>query len=120
MRLLPFVLLVAVSSVQAPSGAEVQCLAPDVRVTLSGFVVGGLFPGPPEYASVAEGDEAYRAGFLYVDAPICLTDGNAPTTMVQLVCADADLPEGEVVSVTGTLFSAHTGYHRSPVLLACD
>lgn len=120
MRSLPFALLAALASIEMPHAAEVQCLPLDAHVTLSGFIVEGRFPGPPNYESIANGDADLVASFLQIPDALCLSDYEVPTTLIQLACADADLPEGEVVSVRGSLFSAHTGYHRSPVLLACD
>ena len=106
---------------------ESACAGWSLPVPLKGFLVEGVFPGPPEFASLAEGDAAYTAQFLYLSQPICVvadpvmgTPALTDVDMVQLACADTPLVPGQEVSVTGTLFAPHSGYHRAQVLLACE
>ncbi|MFD1251281.1 hypothetical protein DEVEQU_01936 [Devosia equisanguinis] len=103
----------------APTQGQEQCLAADAPATLTGFLVTGIFPGPPEFGSVQKGDAPYEAQFLYMLEPVC-TGAVGPLQIVQLACADTPLAAGEAIAVSGTLFEAHTGYHRAPLLLACD
>ena len=95
-------------------------------VELSGYMVEGVFPGPPEFSSVSKGDETYTAQFLYLSQPICVVadpaldvPAAASVDMVQLACPDTAIPSGEEVTVIGTLFAPHSGYHRAHVLIAC-
>ncbi len=96
--------------------------------SLSGFLVSGAFPGPPEFTSIAGGDEPLSALLLYLDQPICIdrSDAGDPmiaaTELVQLACTKGQLAgrsEGESITLRGELYPAHTGYHRTPALLAC-
>lgn len=104
-----------------------DCLSWDKPVELTGFLLDGVFPGPPEYESVAHGDAALHARLLYLDEPVCVSGANGEdaepieaTELVQITCQIADDKLGQSVSIKGTLFPAHTGYHRTPALLDCN
>jgi hypothetical protein len=110
----------------APPAFAKSCLAWDAEVTLRGFEIAGVFPGPPEYESVGEGDAALSARLLYLDDPVCIAGetefsdvDRLETELVQLACPALPERAGERVEITGTLFAAHTGYHVTPALLAC-
>lgn len=100
------------------------------HIELTGIVVEGLYPGPPEFKSVPRGDAAIDALMLHLEMPICVNgseeleaDPLAFTELVQLACDYKQItkfPRGEWTSVAGTLFSAHTAYHVTPALLQCD
>lgn len=107
--------------------AQAGCLSADTEVTLEGRVLEGLFAGPPEFTSVARGDEPHMAQFLYLSEPICVAadadlemEAVAAVELMQLACDRTPLPMGEFVEVTGRLFPAHTGYHHTRVLLQCN
>lgn len=100
-------------------------------VELSGIPVTGVYPGPPDYESVAQGDERYSALMLHLRMPICINAGEnaemepdiGEIVLIQLACTKKDrgaISEGEVNSVTGTLFPAHTGYHVTQAVLRCS
>ena len=108
-----------------------QCLEYGPTVSLTGTLRSQVFPGPPNYESIKRGDGKETAIILTLAAPVCTT-GNDPQGIdvpesairdVQLVVIkDAHWPAvhrlmGKRAIVTGTLFHAHTGHHRTKVLL---
>jgi hypothetical protein len=125
------IVLGAVALLAVPMSAQAQeCRQWGQQTELSGILVQGVFPGPPEFTSVADGDAANDALLLYLESPICV-DGSddlevepvGSTELVQLACSSdqiAGLKSGEQISVSGKLMSAHTGYHVTPALLACE
>lgn len=129
-RLAPIALVTAIGLVAAvaPAFAEQpECLNWTDPVALSGFVVEGVFPGPPEFTSVAAGDAPFTASFIALTSPICMvadpamdTPAQAGIELVQLACPDAPIVPGQSVTLNGTLFAPHTGYHRARALLACS
>ncbi|MBE7731513.1 hypothetical protein [Devosia faecipullorum] len=116
-------------------GTNVPVLAQDCAewgqdIELTGIVVEGLYPGPPEFESVAGGDAAIDTLMLHLETPICVngsdeleTDALDFSELVQLACDYKQItkfPRGEWINVSGRLFSAHTAYHVTPALLQCD
>lgn len=103
------------------------------RVTLTGVVWTAVFPGPPNYEDVKQGDDAERCFFIRLLAPITVRGNpesalNAETesNLLDLAIgmdktADGLLLENavsNVVVVTGTLFHQQTAHHRSEVLIS--
>jgi len=99
-------------------------------VTLTGTLSSHVFPGPPNYESIKRGDQKERAIILTIASPICVNGGDDAVDEpeynirdLQLVItkpADWKTVErrlGKRVSVVGTLFHAHTGHHRTKVLI---
>jgi hypothetical protein len=97
---------------------------------LEGKLVLRDFPGPPNYESVASGDTLERQWILELTSPMCvdadsMSDLNAAPQKdvheVQLVLSGTSPSltghRNRVVLISGTLFTAHTGHHRTPVLL---
>jgi len=114
---------VGVLLAQAASGA---CLNYEPQlVTVAGTVVVKVFPGPPNYESVAAGDAPERTYILQLAEPICVSGQdllkNGPVAdlrELQLVLpADAQFVPTARVRVRGTLFGRQTGHHRTPVLM---
>lgn len=104
-----------------------DCMSWDEPVEMSGFLVDGVFPGPPEYESVSGGDMALQARMLFLDEPVCISGTNSEDAepidaieLVQITCEMADERRGETVSIKGKLFPAHTGYHRTAAVLDCN
>ena len=115
------------------SSASAQCLkyGPSV-VTLRGMLRSHVFPGPPNYESIKRGDRKERAIILMLAAPTCTTSNDPPQGLddpetdireMQLVVTKSahwkivEWRLGKRVVVTGTLFHAHTGHHRTKVLI---
>ena len=104
-----------------------KCLSyePDA-VTLNGTIRQHTFPVPPNYESVANGDQAERVWVLHLAAPICVSassdwEEETGVSDVQLVIANGYSQYrkllGRRVVVNGTMFRAHTGHHHTKVLL---
>lgn len=128
---LEFVLGAALLLANASPVLAQECVEWGEPIELSGFLVEGVYPGPPEYESVAKGDEALSAIMLHLRNPICVNEGAdkelepalASTELVQLACdekAQSRFRDGELNTVAGSLFAAHTGYHVTPALLSCN
>jgi hypothetical protein len=120
-----FVLLFA-----APAGAE--CLSYAGRARVEGMLERKLFPGPPEYESIAAGDAPEIVWLIKLDAPVCVaadsTDRSginaavARASAIQLVLTDEQYKVyarwvGTHIVLTGKLFGAITAHHRTPVLM---
>ena len=118
------VILLFLSLLQPASQACVS-YEPEV-VTLTGTIRQHTFPGPPNYESVAKGDQAERVWVLHLAKPICVsasTDWEKETGVsdLQLLLERRQSGKswvGRKVVVSGTLFRAHTGHHHTKVLLS--
>lgn len=97
-------------------------------VTISGVVESQLYPGPPNYESIAKGDKQETFWFLKLDEPVCTEsdDVDAPARIgirrVQLVLdPSASQPQASLLNkraiARGSLFTAHTGRHHADVLI---
>jgi hypothetical protein len=115
------------------SASAQRCLkySPTV-VKLKGTLRSHVFPGPPNYESIKRGDRKERAIILMLAAPTCTTSKDPPQGLddpetdireMQLVVTKSahwktvERRLGKRVIVTGTLFHAHTGHHRTKVLI---
>lgn len=123
-------LLLIATLIADAAGAAQQCLTYEPTVvTLSGTLVRKTFPGPPNFESVENGDRAETGYYLQLAPSICTqaaTDDDAGdhdgVKEIQLVLSgpqyDALRPKlGARVTLTGSLFEAHSGHHHTPVLL---
>jgi uncharacterized protein DUF4431 len=101
-------------------------------VTLEGTMSRRVFPGPPNFASVAEGDEKLVYWILRLKNPICVGSGVVANHVdeperrvleVQIAPKDDQFYKqnrkavGRRVKITGTLFHQHTGWHVTKVVL---
>jgi Domain of unknown function (DUF4431) len=110
-----------------------QCLKywPTV-VSVTGTLRSQTFPGPPNYESIKRGDRKERAIIVTLLAPACTSRNDPPQGLddpetnireMQLVVTKSahwkivERRLGKRVVVTGTLFHAHTGHHRTKVLI---
>lgn len=107
------------------------------NVELKGIVTKITFPGPPNYESIENGDKKETYDFLILENPINVDFSpsqkkiknddttNVPTNNVKVlelvvVSGFSDwkkLEKGNVVQITGELFSAFSGQHHTRVLL---
>ena len=104
----------------------------DSRVTAEGRLTLQLFPGPPNYESIATGDAQERALILELPAETCIDDGDdfaEPTerfVTVHVSARDGALltvlqaAVGRSVVVTGEGFASHTGHHHAPLVILAD
>jgi uncharacterized protein DUF4431 len=104
--------------------APPTCLSyePEV-VKLTGTIRRHTFPGPPNYESIAKGDQAERVWLLHLAKPICVNASSewekaTGVSAIELVLTkyDKSLVNHRVV-VSGTLYHAHTAHHHTKVLL---
>jgi hypothetical protein len=86
------------------------------------------FPGPPNYESIAQGDERERVWILRLGKPICVEVADhfdvheEGQTQVQLVLEPEQYTKfrkliGKKVTATGTLVHSFTGHHHRRLLL---
>lgn len=122
--------LIVMGCVKLPSMPADTCLPYEPKsVTISGVIIRETQPGPPNYESIADGDEPITFWYLKTAQPYCLPatsefmeGGVSGVTEFQLVL-DADQYEayrslvGRKVTVTGTLYLGHTGHHFKPILI---
>lgn len=108
-----------------------ECLSYTGRVSLTGVLARAVAPGPPNYESTAAGDKPEAFWVVRLATPACVTADLGDPDMnpridyvaeVQLVITGDDYVKhaallGNRVTVSGTLFGAHTGHHHTPVLL---
>lgn len=109
-----------------------ECLKYDTTVvSLTGTLRARVFAGPPNYESTKRGDRKETALILVLVARICTSSSEAKggdvsesnVRDVQLVVVKPahwktiQRRMGKRVAVTGTLFHANTGHHRTKVLL---
>lgn len=110
----------------------------DPFVTLSGTLRLKLFPGPPEYSSIENGDRADFCWVLDLDKESFILALNTPVQELGLdfkdiikwpnasevfLFPDQNVDDsfrkknGQHISISGYLFHAHTAHHYSPMLL---
>ena len=125
-------LLAAAGVLLTATAAHAQCLIYTARVRVEGTLERKLYPGPPEFESIAAGDAPEAVWLLRLDTPMCVAadsgDGsgiNAAVTgvdRIQLVLTETQYRAyaplmGRRTVLTGKLFGAMTAHHRTPVLL---
>jgi hypothetical protein len=97
---------------------------------LAGRLIAREYAGPPDFSSVAAGDVPERIWILMLQKPLCVRADPGSTLNIRSFAAlkevqvvdqgaSSDLVRlaGKEVEILGTLFAAHTGHHRTPVLL---
>jgi len=129
---IPFLAIVFLLVIGAFSSAAAQkCFEYGPTVSITGKLSSRVVPGPPNYSSIRKGDQKETMILLTLTEPICTT-GNDPAGIdvpeegireLQLaISKDEDWPAirrliGKRATVSGTLFHAHTGHHRTKVLM---
>jgi len=129
---IPFLAILFLVLLGAISTAAAQkCFEYGPTVSLSGKLSSKVVPGRPNYSSIRKGDQKEMLILVTLTQPICTT-GNDPAGIdvpekglrdIQLAISKAEnWPVirrliGKRVTVSGTLFHAHTGHHRTKVLL---
>lgn len=103
-----------------------------LKICIDGHIVEQIFPGPPNYESVAAGDQPLDEWVLVADQPVTNMypcGFSRPITLeeasrLQLVfIGDGDQYKqyapliGKRVEVRGICFWAHSGYHCTPLLI---
>ena len=100
--------------------------------TIAGTITRGVFPGRPNFASIADGDEKLVYWILTPDSPACVGSSGLATEVneaesdvseIQLAPRDNRFYEqhqgviGKHVKATGTLFHQHSAWHVTRVVL---
>jgi hypothetical protein len=129
------ILLAALVTSYCPSAQAApsdDCLSYEpASVTLSGRVFKKVFPGPPNYESVEEGDEPEAAWILRLAKPICVkADAQFEFNVavdnvsdIHLVLSGNQFSQVRRLSRKGTvilrgkLFHSFTGHHHTEVLM---
>jgi hypothetical protein len=112
------------------NAAAQDCLSYEpAAVRLTGTIVRKTFPGPPNYESVAKGDQPETYLILHLSGPVCTTaggdnDAEVGVTDMQLILTGKQYARyGKLVgrrapvTLTGKLSHAITGHHHTPVLM---
>jgi Domain of unknown function (DUF4431) len=122
-------LMVLLSSLSCLAAEEACVRYKPAVVQLLGRVFLRTFPGPPNYESIRKGDRAETQALLDLDQPVCVladpkdtinSEDERDQRLVTLVLASGMKLASYVgarVRVDGTLFHAHTGHHRTPILV---
>lgn|GEM_PF-2479394 len=117
---------------EAAASGCIDVSGAQARVSATGLLVRRTFPGPPNYASIAEGDEEERTFILELPETACIEDGNEfadpreRVATVHVSARDAALMKalgtaaGRRVTVSGAGFAAHTGHHHAPLVVLAD
>jgi hypothetical protein len=100
-----------------------SCSGDEIEVT--GVIKLEVFPGPPNYENIAEGDIPENYWFAVFDKSVCFSPDNeflseeVALTKIQLMFdgSDNQLEEGKKYFIKGITVPAHTGHHHSDVLL---
>jgi hypothetical protein len=119
--------VLALLLIPTPSLARCLYYSPSV-VVLVGDVSTKEVPGPPGYHSLRQGDLPETIFLLRLDEPICVygnpdssrnTRTHRNITEVQLIIPETRVAAkvGERIRITGQLTTAHSGHHRTPVVL---
>ena len=101
------------------------------EVTLKGALRRQTFPGPPNFKSVAHGDESQTGFYLHLEDPVCTVSADETSAdrypvqdvpVVQLVLSSSGYQAlqpciGRSIAVRGQLFASFTGHHHARLLL---
>ena len=125
----PPLLLVALLAASLPASAAAPPCARFVAdtVALRGHVERRVYPGRPNYASVAAGDVPDTVFVLRLTRPVCGQASATDTTHAHIREVQLELERGETaiatgllgqeVTLRGTLQQWEWGWHHLPVLL---
>lgn len=102
-------------------------------ISVEGILEKHTFPGRPNYANIAEGDEPERGVYLRLDVAIKQVMPNPKEiysweaendiTVMQLSVDPKQywsFREGDHVRLTGSLYQGHNGHHHTRVLMSVD
>ncbi len=130
-RMAPIIFLFFYFTACAPEAWPEECLSYEpAKIRLNGVIVSKIFPGPPEFESIEKGDRPETHWILKLSKPVCVngdpkneinTETERNIKEIQLIIQEDDGRHMHLLSrrvvVTGTLFHAHTGHHRTRVLM---
>jgi hypothetical protein len=96
--------------------------------TLTGTIHLKTFYGPPNFGEDPKTDAKERQAILHLAKPLCTVEtDNDPAEQNQMEVTLAPMGKvslksfiGKKVTVTGSLYSATSGHHHTPVLIAIE
>jgi hypothetical protein len=89
----------------------------------TGHLVNQVFPGPPDYESVASGDKPITRWYVQLRWPVCIEEFRHLTlTLFQLSLEPEEMESyrhllGKEITVKGTLEEAVPGRHTTPLVV---
>lgn len=116
---------------QTPEGC-VRVSDPKSKLSVSGRLTLQLFPGAPNFESIAAGDAEERTFIVELPQAACIDDGgdfadpSEKFVTVQVSGAQDRLSAvlkaavGRRVIVEGEGFASHTGHHHAPLVVIAD
>ena len=114
------------SAVEAPVASSNQCLdaSKGEPQQLTGVLRRAVFPGPPNYESVEQGDSPQTAFILNLPQTICVSgdefiDSNKRFSTVHIIGTnglEGALDQTVTVNVRSS-YGAHTGHHHAPLVV---
>lgn len=124
-------LVAALFALAFTTSAKADCLSYEPnRVSVAGTLTRIVFPGPPNYESVARGDRPEPYFVLRLQQPVCVKGrGQAEdepfisdVLAIQLGLTEPQYDQfrpliGKQVRLSGSLVAATTGAHHTPVML---
>ena len=111
------------------SGGCIDVSATDAEVSVQGRLTRQIFPGPPNYESIAAGDAEERIFIVELPGEVCVDDGgdfadpSERFITVHVSSSDQVLMDvlgaavGRRVTVVGNGFASHTGHHHAPLVV---
>lgn len=106
-----------------------DCVVSDSHVSVKGRISRKVFPGPPNYTDISEGDKPLAYWILKTEKPLCSYSSEmlpnylkriSPQNEFQLVISDYEKYRnklGRLVTVNGVPYPSHTGYHQTRLLI---
>lgn len=100
-----------------------SCNGDEIEIT--GIVIKEVFPGPPNYENIVDGDKPETYWFIVLDKNICFSPDDefiseeVSLNKLQLLLDRSEHPiiEGNKYIINGITVPANTGHHHSDVLL---
>lgn len=124
---------VSIAQVNGPSTSEgcINVVDPNAKVSVSGRLTLQLFPGAPNFESIAAGDAEERTFIVELPAETCIDDGgefaDPADKFVTVQVSGADrlstvlkAAVGKKVRIEGEGFPSHTGHHHAPLVVIAD
>ncbi|MDK2770382.1 MAG: DUF4431 domain-containing protein [Sphingomonas sp.] len=125
---------VAIAQVTGPRTPEgcIRVSDPESKVSVSGRLTLQLFPGAPNFESIAAGDAEERTFIVELPLEACIDDGGdfadpaEKFVTVQVSGAQDRLSAvlkaavGYKVTIEGEGFASHTGHHHAPLVVIAD
>lgn len=103
--------------------AFADCFAEGEKIIADGVLKQEIFPGPPNYESIADGDKPESVWIVDLDGEVTCATG-APAwgsrKKMQVITNVVNLTgfENKHVSIYGELVYAETGHHHTPLLVS--